>query len=408
MTIQKRSFAMYVLLNCLTLGIYGAVVSNKIGQEVDALCEGDGEEPRFGFLGAVMLRGIAPILGAVIGLIIGLVTADSGVIGYGSLLFSGNSMDLLELLMSDPASIAQEAQAITVFSMMLVFMVLFTVVGSFASGMYLNYWWYKQASRLKVNAYRYGLVIKERGADTYLFRTGTDLLLFPATDLLFSLTLLIPGLIVFLCALGSQLAAVIFAFVFAVPVCLFSSELTAGAYGSMYFIIKNLNRFADVAENGAQPFDPMAYAYYPSFENHYPKALPQAVKGSFLPRVLPQQQDFRQEAEEQQTGVLSKGILLGERGSCAGYAYELNSGEEIIVGKDAKVSSVVIDTAYKEISRKHVGIVYDAQLDQYCVTDYSSNGTWANGNKMVRGQPTYLPHNTELRLANDKNIFRLG
>ena len=42
MTIQKRSFAMYVLLNCLTLGIYGAVVSNKIGQEVDALCEGDG------------------------------------------------------------------------------------------------------------------------------------------------------------------------------------------------------------------------------------------------------------------------------------------------------------------------------------------------------------------------------
>ena len=406
MTIQKRNFITYMLLNCLTLGIYGAVVSNKIGQEIDALCEGDGEEPRFGFFGAVMLRGIAPILGAVVGLIAGLVSPVSTIsVGLSVL------EDPLSLLFSDPVSMAQEAQAISIFQSMLFCMILFTVFGAFFSGMYLNYWWYKQASRLKVNACRYGLVVKENGSDTYLFRTGFELLLLPATNLVFGLTLLIPALIVFLCGLGSELAAVIFAFVFAIPVCLFSSELTAGAYGSMYFIIKNLNRFADAAENGGgQPFDPMAYTYYPSVENHYPRVLPQVVNGTFAPG---RQQRAEESGDEKYyndpaTGPLSKGLLLGEKGSCAGYAYDLNNGEEIIIGKDAKVSSIVIDTAYKEVSRKHVGVLYDAQRDQYCVTDYSSNGTWANGRKLTRGQPAYLSHNTELRLATDKVIFRLG
>ena len=69
---------------------------------------------------------------------------------------------------------------------------------------------------------------------------------------------------------------------------------------------------------------------------------------------------------------------------------------------------VVIDPAYKEISRKHVGVCYDIIRDQYRVVDYSSNGTWANGSKLVPGQEFYLPHGTELKLANDKNTFRLG
>lgn len=92
----------------------------------------------------------------------------------------------------------------------------------------------------------------------------------------------------------------------------------------------------------------------------------------------------------------------------AGYTFDLTSGEEIIIGKDAKVSMVVIDPAYKEISRKHVGVCYDIINDQYRVKDYSSNGTWANGTKLISGQEVYLPHGTELKLANDKNIFRLG
>ena len=106
--------------------------------------------------------------------------------------------------------------------------------------------------------------------------------------------------------------------------------------------------------------------------------------------------------------VMASAILIGKEGSCAGYTFDLSTGETFIVGKDAKVSNIVIDPAYKEISRKHLSVRYDANIEQYVVTDYSSNGTWANGLKLTTGQETYLSHGTELKLANEKNIFRLG
>lgn len=391
MTIQKRSFPIYVLLNCLTLGIYGAVTSAKMGKEINALCEGDGEEPRFGYFGAVLLHGISPLLGLVTGLIVGLINQSAiNIFGFG--LLGGSSLG--------------EMKAITVFSAMLAGMVTFTVIGGFVSGMYLKYWWYKQSNRLKYNAHRYGLTVKESGTDTFLFRTAFELLLFPVTSLLLFFTLLIPAIIVFLCLLGSELAAIIFAFIFALPFMLFIWELSAGAYSSIYIIIKNLNRFADVIQSGAEtkPFDPMGYTYYPSAENHYPKALAKVLS---IQRFSAEHESNGNSLSETKS-IQTVGTLIGEKGSCAGYVYDLITGEEIVIGKDARMSSVVIDTAYKEISRKHVGVTYSAEHDQYCVVDYSSNGTWADGRKLVGGQPTYLPHGTELRLANDKNIFRLN
>jgi uncharacterized membrane protein len=104
----------------------------------------------------------------------------------------------------------------------------------------------------------------------------------------------------------------------------------------------------------------------------------------------------------------AKGNIMGLQGSFAGYNIDLPSGEEIIIGKDAKVASIVIDTSYKEISRKHVGISYDASQDVYRVTDYSSNGTWANDVKVQPGAQTIQRRGTVLKLANDKNTFRLG
>ncbi len=391
MTVQKRSFPIYVLLNCLTLGIYGAVTSAKMGKEINALCEGDEEEPRFGYFGAVLLHGISPMLGLVIGLIVGLINQSS--------------FNVFEFSFWGGPSLG-ETKAIAVFSAMLVGMVAFTVIGGFASGMYLKYWWYKQNNRLKYNAHRYGLIIKESGTDTFLFRTAFEVLLLPVTFLLLFFTLLIPAIIVFLCALGSMLAAIIFAFLFTVPLMLFIWELLAGSYSSIYITIKNLNRFADAIQNGveAKPFDPMGYTYYPSAENHYPIPLAKALSI----------QNFGTENESNNNSfsetkpIQTAGMLIGEKGSCAGYVYDLIAGEEVVIGKDARMSSVVIDTAYKEISRKHVGVTYSAEHDQYCVVDYSSNGTWADGRKLVGGQPTYLPHGTELRLANDKNIFRLN
>ena len=379
MRIQKRSLAKYIFLNCLTLGIYGFIVGNAISKEINALCKGDGEQPKFSYAGAVALRGIAPALGITIGLILGI--ASVGSIGLFNLPYMGG------------------AKALLIFVSMLEFGILFTALGTIVSGIYLKYWWYKQASRLKLNANRYGLKVKESGTDTYLYRTVMEIFFIPISIILVIASCAIPLFTIWLITLADSLGAYIFAvillFIFALPLMFFGMELTTGANFSMFFIFKNLNRYADKYRDGAKPFDPMAYEYYPSVDNFYPNYLHGLVKVE--PKPVPPTPP-----------VSSAGSLIGVKGSCAGYNFDLNSGEEIVIGKDAKVSMVVIDTIYKEVSRKHVGVCYDIITNQYRVVDYSSNGTWANGSKLVTGKEYYLPSGTELKLANDKNIFRLG
>lgn len=387
MQIKKRKFASYVFLNCITLGIYGLIESIGIGKEINALCKGDGEEPKLTYIGAVIIRAIAPFIGLIWGLIAGL---SSSSFYYWHL-----NSDLYWYFIDG-------YRVITVLSAMIIYGAVFTVLGSLISGIYLNYWWYKQSNRLKLNAYRYGLEIKESGTDTFLFRTIINIFLLPITVILLVLSFFIPGIIVWLITLGDSvgaiIAALIFALVFLIPLLLFGAELTAGANFSMYFIFKNLNRYSEVFANGAEPFDPMGYEYYPSVESKYPK---------FLPGLIADKPGVQEDNQEIITHM-PHGSLVGLTGSCAGYQFELNAGEEIVIGKGAQFANVVIDTAYTEISRRHVGITYDITSDMYKVTDYSRNGTWANGSRLPEHTESYCGHGTILKLANDKNTFRLS
>lgn len=405
MLIEKRQYFKYIFLNCLTLGIYGFITAIKINKEVNALCKGDDEKPRYGYAGAWAISKFMPliisiacaVIGAVVGflicLLIGLVMlgflaffGDLGGFVFGGMLISG------------------------LFYGGVVGAVIGAVAGALLCKTYYEFWWYKQANRLHFNAHRFNLEVREKGTDTFLFRTAFSLLLSPLTIILRFFAWFIPCLILGLLSLTkSVVLIIIFAILFLIVYMLFSTELSGGAAMSTYFIIKNLNRFADVYRNGAKQFNSMDYEYYPSEDNKYPNYLPNWINGTSAMAAAPVADDVPLVEDDINTGVLSSvGQLIGINGACAGYKFDLTSGEEIIIGKDAKVSMVVIDPAYKEISRKHVGVCYDIIRDRYCVVDYSSNGTWANGSRLVPGQEVYLPRGTELKLANDKNTFRLG
>ncbi len=269
---------------------------------------------------------------------------------------------------------------------------------------YFNYWWYQQANRLKLNANRYGLTVKESGTDILLMRTVLEVPLSFVSGLEAFASLIVPAVVAFLFGLISPTLGGVFFGVFALVLLLFGAELTAGANVSNYYVMKNLNRFADVYRDGAAPFDPMAYEYYPTASSKYPNCIPKAIGliKEEAPVVLPDPEPMDPPTQ------MHTSFILGMKGSCAGYRFDLNSGEEIIIGKDAKVASVVIDPAYKEVSRKHVSVSYDAMRNQYCITDYSSNGTYLNGEKLVQGMPVYAMSGAEIRLANGKNIFQLG
>lgn len=379
MQIKKRSMPLYVFLNCITLGVYGFIEMMAANDEINAICSGDDEEPRFNYVGAVMLRGIASFIGIVVGLIASLVAFDE--IG-GYMFFIGDE---------------GEIKAIAVFVAMTVSGLIFTAVGSIISGIYHKFWWYKQANRLKVNAGRYDIEVKESGTDNILFRTVAELFTFPVTVVLIAMSILIPGLLIWLITLADSAGAYVFAailmFVFSIPLMLFGMELTTGANFATYFVFKNLNRFADVTANGAKPFDKMAYKYYQSNES---------ILGNIALQPISVKND-----EMKETLPVFKGSLVGLKGSCGGYNFELTSGEEFIIGKDAKMASIVIDPSYKEISRKHCGVTYSSATDNFAVIDYSSNGTWANDIKLSRGEIAYFPKGTVIKLANDKNTFRL-
>ncbi len=429
MQIEKRRLPVYILLNCLTLGIYGFVVSNQIGNEVDQLCAGDDEEPRFGYGGAVLFRAIPVFIGLVVGLVFGII-ASTGVDNIVIDMFD-NADDLLGTVLGfvhlddllgasifgSFFSIVSDYKGITIISFMIVGVLLFGLLGRFISRIYLNYWWYKQTGRLKLNAHRYGISVKETGTDTYLFRTVLNVFLAPITLLLNVFALFIPVLICYLITLGKStgavLAALIILFLFLVPWLIFNSEISAGASFATYFVFKNMNRYSDAVANGAAGFDRLGYNYYPSRESFYPGYLPRLLGGDFAGKqpiiVRDDSKDDRKKDDRRDVvDHADVGKLVGLKGSCAGYSFDLNPGEEIVIGKDAKLSSVVIDTAYKEVSRKHVGITYEVLSNAYRVVDYSSNGTKANGNRLTKDSPTVLPKGTIIELANGKNSFRLG
>lgn len=108
------------------------------------------------------------------------------------------------------------------------------------------------------------------------------------------------------------------------------------------------------------------------------------------------------------TTVLGMGSLYGQAGDYAGYSFNLTAGEEVVLGKDPSVCGIVFNMSNTEISRKHVGITYDAIRNQYRIVDYSSNGTWAGGQKLIKGTENYFPDGTIIELAGRKNVLQLG
>lgn len=391
MRIQKRSLPVFILLNCLTLGVYGFVVSKQIGEEVNVICKGDGEKPAMGYAQAMLIRAIPTFLGFLVGLILG--CGGANVVSF---------LEVPYLALYDG----------TTFAMVLICMLACGlcgyVLGTTISSIYMNYWWYKQANRLKLNAYRYGLTVNEGGLDNFLFRTVFNVLFVPITAIMTILSFVAPMLIVFLmCLMGEAgvIVGIILLVLFVAVYLIFGAEISVGANFGMMLMIKNLNRYADVYSSGAAPFDPMGYEYYPAVGSKYPNFVPGVIGGAV---VNPISDTPVEDYDNTDTIARNCGQLIGIKGSCAGYGFELASGEVIIIGKDAKMSSVVIDPAYKEVSRKHVSVCYDMISDSYKVTDFSSNGTWANGEKLVNGQTVSLPRGTELKLANGKNIFQLG
>ncbi len=86
----------------------------------------------------------------------------------------------------------------------------------------------------------------------------------------------------------------------------------------------------------------------------------------------------------------------------------VEAGDEIIIGKDPSSCSIVIDQSYRQISRRHCSIKFDAAHGAYQVTDLSSNGVYKeDGSRLPKNVAVRLERGTILILAKTNNIIRL-
>lgn len=98
--------------------------------------------------------------------------------------------------------------------------------------------------------------------------------------------------------------------------------------------------------------------------------------------------------------------ILASKGEYKGGKISLPDNNEIIIGKDPAVASIVISGKYKKVSRKHCGIIRKGYF--FYVKDYSLNGTFMSfdGTRMQSGGVlNKVEAGQKFNLANTDNEF---
>ncbi len=97
------------------------------------------------------------------------------------------------------------------------------------------------------------------------------------------------------------------------------------------------------------------------------------------------------------------GVIQVTTGSMQGVSVVVKDGETVYLGKDSKYSSIAFNSEYKNVSRIHCSVTFDAKANKYYVTDSSLNGTYfVTKQRLEKGKRTPVNINTVLLLANEK------
>lgn len=99
--------------------------------------------------------------------------------------------------------------------------------------------------------------------------------------------------------------------------------------------------------------------------------------------------------------------LVGVAGMYAGSNFPLTPDQPVILGRDGASAQIVFSQGAEKISRRHCEILFNSQTQQYRVTDFSSNGTYVNGNRLPSGSPIKVARGSQIALGNNNNVMKL-
>lgn len=93
-------------------------------------------------------------------------------------------------------------------------------------------------------------------------------------------------------------------------------------------------------------------------------------------------------------------------GSNYGKSMDIANSGQVTIGRDPMACHIAM--ASEGVSRQHCTVAYDKNSQQYIVTDYSSNGTYAGNYKLPHGVPTMVAKGSILTLGNTNEQIRLN
>jgi hypothetical protein len=102
-----------------------------------------------------------------------------------------------------------------------------------------------------------------------------------------------------------------------------------------------------------------------------------------------------------------RGYLKGLSGAFVGTEIPLEEND-IVLGRDPKLASIVFDAKYKKIGRRHARLAYRSRTHEFILEDlYSGNGTFLKGRKLSGGKEEILKSGDTFYLASPTHTFRV-
>ncbi len=103
----------------------------------------------------------------------------------------------------------------------------------------------------------------------------------------------------------------------------------------------------------------------------------------------------------------TKGALVCVKGAYIGNIVRIVPEQNIVIGRDGNCADMVVNLPL--VSREHCSIIYHEIQDSYEVIDYSTNGTFIDGNFRMKSGDTYMLKPGTMLAFGDKNtVYRLG
>lgn len=101
------------------------------------------------------------------------------------------------------------------------------------------------------------------------------------------------------------------------------------------------------------------------------------------------------------------GAFICTEGAYVGSIIRIKPEQRILIGRDGSLADIIVNLPL--VSRLHCEVIYHADQKEYEIIDFSSNGTFVNGDKRLIQNETYLlKPGTELCFGDRETIYKLG